>query len=58
MRFSERLRQSTVPEWIDYYVDYKSLKVVISPFKLIGKSLIKAKLEVDGFELRNTTEDD
>ena len=33
MKFGEYLRQNILPEWADFYMNYRSLKIVLGPFK-------------------------
>ena len=44
MRFCDFLRNNSVPEWKNIYLNYKMLKKFLSPFKKISKSVIKTSL--------------
>ena len=33
MKFGEYLKQNILPEWADFYLNYHSLKSLLSPFK-------------------------
>jgi len=37
MKFGKRFENSKIAEWADFYVSYRSLKKLLSPFKAIGK---------------------
>jgi len=39
MKFSRVLATGIVPEWRDFYLNYKILKKILSPYKLLGKSM-------------------
>jgi SPX domain protein involved in polyphosphate accumulation len=33
MKFGEYLRENILPEWADFYINYKTLKALLGPFK-------------------------
>ena len=38
MPYEETLRKKAIPEWLNFYIDYKTLKELIRPFILLQKS--------------------
>jgi len=37
MKFGRKFEQSKIPEWADFYVSYKLLKKLLSPYKALKK---------------------
>ena len=42
MKFEDYLTSVRIPEWSDAYINYKLLKMLLSPFKVMTKIYIKA----------------
>jgi len=38
MKFGRKFEQSKIPEWADFYVSYRLLKKLLSPYKSMGSS--------------------
>jgi SPX domain protein involved in polyphosphate accumulation len=39
MKFGRILRSKMIPEWSGFYLDYKTLKKLLTPYKLLNKCL-------------------
>jgi len=37
MKFGRRFENSKIPEWADFYVNYRVLKKLLSPYKFVGQ---------------------
>ena len=44
MKFGEYLKQNILPEWADFYLNYRSLKTILGPFKKFYQSRIGIKI--------------
>ena len=40
MKFGRKFEQSKIPEWADFYVSYKLLKKLLSPFNALKKGIL------------------
>jgi len=40
MKFGRKFEQSKIPEWADFYVSYKLLKKLLSPYKALKEGLV------------------
>ena len=59
MKFSRLLKSKVIPEWSDFYLNYKLLKSIIGPFKIMDKctsnllnsSLVSLKADIDNDQI-------
>ena len=55
MKFGKYLIQIRIPEWSEAYMNYKLLKIILSPFKIMSKLYIKTKFQEGGQQVMTLT---
>ena len=72
MKFGRNFEKSKIPEWADFYVSYKLLKKLLSPFKAMKKgsnfhrkssniflsAFFRSNLNSDAISIHNFTAED
>ena len=71
MKFGRRFENSKIPEWADFYVSYRTLKKLLSPYKVVGqckhilfleltliKVYLRSKIDNNAVSLHNYSAED
>jgi len=58
MKFLKKFKESRVPEWSNFYIDYKKLRKFITPYKELSNVYLKmnVKRKQGGFRVNNLPE--
>jgi len=58
MKFGRRFDNSKIPEWADFYVSYRVLKKLLSPYKFVSQYYLRSKIDNNAVSLHNFSIED